>query len=978
MQRMTVLIFASLVFMCFACFAAYANGSGDVREKAMSNNVGAAYNYLVGVGQVDVTPEEPLPPLMGGASAMPAESVDLPLYVKAMVVSSGETKVAMVTLDLLKYPSSKSDLAAAEIAALTGIPEDNIMITASHTHSGPLYNYYVDSSGNDLLMEAIVQAVIAANDDLSPVKLGVATTEVTDISHNRRVLIDGEAWNDWFPSVVNAGTYPPAGPVDPQLQALVAVKQDGTYKAILWNYGAHPNSNTAPAISADYPGYVQQFMNDALGYEIFTLYATGACGDVNPSNNSSVIGQSIANKLVEALDNTVYIQSSSIYIDHRTIQTNGRENPVFAEEEITAKWPEMLEAYRSSFNSTLSSASASYETNITGIRIGDEFAIVTSPGELFASIGLDIKSESPFETTMVVEQTNGALGYIPAAADFALKGYETWYGEHSLLSVNAGGIIKSESLDILENLMAQSVPLKMKIYKVVDNRNVIVKFIGGEFYGATEVTNYSVQNALGEEQEILSVNSAFIELGGDEDALGTFRITLRSPLPPDSYAITVNHLTDALENPQEYAARTAIIDNFMPLSMSIYKVMDSKNFIVQFNREVYGATEIGNYSVIDSGGNVQAIAAATSAFDELGQTEFNVMRLTMASPLTEGATYTVKANQLTDRLTEPAVKYMATAPLYYSANNLYFSIYKIIDNQNIIVKFRSDVIGATDAANYLVQNTSEVDQPIASVVSAFVELMNNGESIANAANTFKITFQSPVAADTYTLTASNMTDAASGMIYNPSTVTLNSFAPLTMQMYQIMDSSNFIVRFNKYLSGYTDVENYTITDPNGNIRTISVIDSVRADLQMPNVFRITMASPLDHGVTYMVKADHLMENQTSPTIQYASTTVLDSFLPLTMDIYEVTDSSNFIVQFNRDLLGYTDVENYAITDPNGIVQTISAINSVWNELQVPNAFRITMASPLDHGITYTIKASQFVDNSTPTIKYMTITDVELE
>jgi len=157
---------------------------------------------------------------------------------------------------------------------------------------------------------------------------------------------------------------------------------------------------------------------------------------------------------MESLGSIQYIVNPTMYIDRRKLQIPGRGNPTFAEAEISAKWPSMLESYREGFESTLLSARATYETNLTGIRIGDDFAIVTNPDELFVAIGLDIKSNSPIKHTMVVQQTNGALGYIPAAKDFELKGYEIWYGEHSNLSVNAGETIRNESLDILNRLQA--------------------------------------------------------------------------------------------------------------------------------------------------------------------------------------------------------------------------------------------------------------------------------------------------------------------------------------------------------------------------------------------------------------------------------------------------------------------------------------------------------------------------------------------
>jgi neutral ceramidase len=93
-----------------------------------------------------------------------------------------------------------------------------------------------------------------------------------------------------------------------------------------------------------------------------------------------------------------------------------------------------------------------YKVYVYGIRIGNDFAIVTNPDEYFTQFGLNIKKKSPFRHTMVVEQTNGALGYVPTLKAFAQGGYETWFTGASILDVNAGDMIQDESLDILKKL----------------------------------------------------------------------------------------------------------------------------------------------------------------------------------------------------------------------------------------------------------------------------------------------------------------------------------------------------------------------------------------------------------------------------------------------------------------------------------------------------------------------------------------------
>jgi hypothetical protein len=136
----------------------------------------------------------------------------------------------------------------------------------------------------------------------------------------------------------------------------------------------------------------------------------------------------------------------------REMAMPGREHPEFKEEDIRLKWPRQFDHYKRAFDDMKMREKPTYPCFFTGIRIGDDFAIVTNPGELFCGIGMSIKKQSPFKHTMVAEQTNGAHGYVPTARAFEGGGYETWFGEHSYLTTRAGEIIEKQSLDILNCL----------------------------------------------------------------------------------------------------------------------------------------------------------------------------------------------------------------------------------------------------------------------------------------------------------------------------------------------------------------------------------------------------------------------------------------------------------------------------------------------------------------------------------------------
>jgi len=114
--------------------------------------------------------------------------------------------------------------------------------------------------------------------------------------------------------------------------------------------------------------------------------------------------------------------------------------------------PGLAEAYAVR---TLNQAKATDTVDITiqAVRIGD-LAIVTFPFEVFAEIGLDLKEKSPFGDTFVMEQANGAEGYLPTPRQHEFGGYETWFTTNRV-QLDASDVISRNLLEMLADLKKQ-------------------------------------------------------------------------------------------------------------------------------------------------------------------------------------------------------------------------------------------------------------------------------------------------------------------------------------------------------------------------------------------------------------------------------------------------------------------------------------------------------------------------------------------
>ncbi len=417
---------------------------------AMAQPDGALANagLHAGAGVVDITPTEPVI-LAGSPTRLKSEAVGTRLYAKALVLATDKQKVAIVTLDTLKYPVECVERARQKVGQTTGIPASNVIICASHTHRGPLWSYYKDQ-----LVTPIAEAVALAVRDLAPCRLATARGKAEGVSECRRVIKDGQAWNRWQLPPAEQNKYPAEGPSDPVLDVLAVLGKDGRYKAFVYNFACHAANSRDLTVSADFPGDTQQYVQQHLGYDVPALFLTGACGDVNPvpGEQRALFGEKLGGELMRCLGQLEPIAKPTLALERRELHMPGREQPEFKEAEVAQRWPGQLEHYRTAYTEMKKRERPTYRFFITGIRLGDAFAIVTNPAELFCEIGLSIKQHSPFKHTMVAEQTNGAHGYVPTAKAFAGGSYETWFGEHSYLTTRAGEIVEKESLDILKNL----------------------------------------------------------------------------------------------------------------------------------------------------------------------------------------------------------------------------------------------------------------------------------------------------------------------------------------------------------------------------------------------------------------------------------------------------------------------------------------------------------------------------------------------
>lgn len=217
-----------------------------------------------GAAAIEITP--PVGDGMAGYGARTGVSAGIhdPLYVRALVLDDGATRLGIAICDLVGVTAELTERARARTQELTGIPPENVIVGATHTHAGP--DYFRSTSDSEVLAimaRKIGGALAVAASAAEPVQLKLGEALVTSVSQNRRH---------------------PDGPIDPALKILSADRADGSTLAALINFACHATVMNADnlLLSGDYPEATVRALQRLLG-DISVVFVNGACGNINPT-----------------------------------------------------------------------------------------------------------------------------------------------------------------------------------------------------------------------------------------------------------------------------------------------------------------------------------------------------------------------------------------------------------------------------------------------------------------------------------------------------------------------------------------------------------------------------------------------------------------------------------------------------------------------------------------------------------------------
>ncbi len=437
-----------------------------------------------GVATVDITP--PIGYRMSGYFfERLSTGVSNPLQAKALVLEEGGEWLALVSCDLIGIPREASDRVRKEAAKQSGIPAMNILIHATHSHTGPLYwgalrNYLheraVEKEGSDPcekedypgeLVAKLVEAIQQAKQKMLPMRIEAGVAEQQGLSFNRRFhMKDGTV--RFNPGVLNPEIEKAAGPIDPEI-GIVFFRDvsTGTARAGLVNFALHLDTVGGTEYAADYPYYLEKALREKHGKNFVLLYGTGTCGDINHIDvmrkerlKAEYIGNTLGKTVNASSDQLKPQMRPMLGVRNQVLQAPLQQfdsaKIEWAKENIQKvgtqelSFLQQVEAYKILACQMRGGKAMPLEVQV--FRLSDEAAVVGLPGEVFVDLGLAIKKASPFPVTLVIELCQDCPGYIPTTKAFAEGSYET---VNSRIAPGGGEVMAKTAIRLLKDLKPQ-------------------------------------------------------------------------------------------------------------------------------------------------------------------------------------------------------------------------------------------------------------------------------------------------------------------------------------------------------------------------------------------------------------------------------------------------------------------------------------------------------------------------------------------
>ena len=380
----------------------------------------------------DVTPD-PLLPVSGGVGPTnPANRKIGKLSVRALTLENDGTRISICSTDFLGFPGVLCDKVRKQVP---GIPPENILIGATHNHSGPDCYGFPDQTGKtaadiEYLNSVCARLAEAINETVANMKPSL----VKIATGNARGKI---AYNYYAEQLY-----------DPRCNVIQILDRQNKPFAILVNYACHPEviGPDQGILCPDFVGPLYDrirektqgtgiFMNGALGGMV-TADCRGPDGrDVQTWDECIRIGNLLADEALRIVAAAPVIENPRLFCGNTTIRFPVENEMLRAVVQMSPLGFKLDE-------------DGCVSTQVNAVNIASA-QILTIPGEALPNMGYYLKRKMHGEHNLLFGLTNDAFGYIMVKEDFdSFDRYE--YITRTCLGEMTGEILIEQALKFVD------------------------------------------------------------------------------------------------------------------------------------------------------------------------------------------------------------------------------------------------------------------------------------------------------------------------------------------------------------------------------------------------------------------------------------------------------------------------------------------------------------------------------------------------
>lgn len=433
--------------------------------------------FKAGAAEKDISPQRSLP--LAGYPFVKRDSTGGydPLLSTAIYITDGITATLFIGNDVLFVSKTLVQKVRTSIAKETGVPAGNILISATHTHSGPMMVRFAAGEHDKNLAEpdpeyldhvesAMVAAAKNAISQADDATLGITIADATGIGTNRQN---------------------PAGPADLSVPVLsIRSAKDNSVVAVMAIVNMHPTvlREDSRVVSGDFPGIARQILQrEVFEKKCPVLFHLGACGDQSPRHvvkantlsEAERLGRILATAISKNLNQPVIADDVTVKVEQHFLSLVRKTLPekIWIRNQVDASIENLMRLRETSANrqeirlaevNWFGAVELSHLRDLADAGLLDavyasclpaeiqiisiaQWTFIGWPGEVFIEYALEIRKRH--KNAFVITLANGELqGYIVTKAAAEKGGYEA---SNAIFDYTSGDALVTTTLFALTN-----------------------------------------------------------------------------------------------------------------------------------------------------------------------------------------------------------------------------------------------------------------------------------------------------------------------------------------------------------------------------------------------------------------------------------------------------------------------------------------------------------------------------------------------